>query len=199
MAEMRRRNLREGLAALQARTAGRAARRRAIFERRNEEREQLLAEKMREDVRLTLPSVLSTLRMDEGIKVARMTPERVEEKRQLRLVKEQAKTEAKLEQLHELYLNAREFLLTEKDLDEAIEREFQPRNQLLRGYPPTMGSLLKEMEGAGYAIGVGSVPRITEVGGALTGGRLTPAKRKERIVDGDGEQNSDYFKFSRDI
>jgi hypothetical protein len=198
MAEMRRRNLREGLAALQMRTKERLLRRGEALKRRNEEREKLLAEKMREDVRLTLPSVLSTLRMDEGIKVARMTPERVEEKRQVRLAKEREKTEGKLEHLHELYLNARDFLLTEKDLDDAIEREFQPRNLLLRGYPPTMGSLLRDMEGAGYAIGVGSVQRITEVGGALTGGRLTPEKRKEKVVEFDPvEQRSDYFKFHR--
>ncbi|RPB06079.1 hypothetical protein L873DRAFT_1797008 [Choiromyces venosus 120613-1] len=187
MSSMRRRNLREGLTELRKRALQTTQRRKEALEKRNKERDELLNTAMREDVRLTLPSVLSTLRSEDITVMRRMTPERVEEKRQLRLAKEQEKKEGKMEMLHELYLNAREFLLTEKDLDEAIERTFRPQNALVKRYPPTMEDMLRTIENTGASFGADSDPRLLEVAGTLTGGKLPPSKREQ----------SDDFKLPR--
>ncbi|CUS10631.1 unnamed protein product [Tuber aestivum] len=187
MSSMRRHNLREGLSELRRRAMRTAQRRKEALEKRNQERDELLNTAMREDVRLTLPSVLSTLRSENINVMRRMAPERLEEKRQLRLAKEQEKKEEKLEMLHELYLNAREFLLTEKDLDEAIERTFKPQNALVKKYPPTMEDMLRTIDNTGVTFGVENDPRLIEVAGTLTGGKLPPPKREQ----GDG------FRFNR--
>ncbi|KAG0642177.1 hypothetical protein HOY80DRAFT_882049 [Tuber brumale] len=182
MSTMRRRNLREGLSELRKRAMQTAQQRKEALEKRNKERDELLNTAMREDVRLTLPSVLSTLRSEDITTMYRMTPERVEEKRQLRLAKEQEKKEEKMEMLHELYLNAREFLLTEKDLDEAIANTFKSQNALIKRYPPTMEDILRSIENTGALFGADSNPRLIEVAGALTGGKLPPSKR-EKVDD----------------
>ena len=179
MSSMRRRNLREGLSELRNRATQTAQRRQEALEKRNKERDELLNTAMREDVRLTLPSVLSTLKSEDITVMHRMTTERVEEKRQLRLAKEQKKKEEKMEMLHELYLNAREFLLTESDLDEAIARTFRPQNALVKRYPPTMEEMLRTIDSTGAAFGMDSDPRLVEVAGALTGGKLPPSKREQ--------------------
>ncbi|PWW71898.1 hypothetical protein C7212DRAFT_366848 [Tuber magnatum] len=179
MSSMRHRNLREGLSELRKRAMQTAQRRKEALEKRNKERDELLNTAMREDVRLTLPSVLSTLRSKDITVMSRMTPERVEEKTQLRLAKEQKRKEEKLEMLHELYLNAREFLLTEKDLDEAIERTFKPQNALVKRYPPTMEDMLRTIDNTGASFEVENDPRLIEVAGTLTGGKLPPSKREQ--------------------
>ncbi|KAG0135248.1 hypothetical protein HOY82DRAFT_536936 [Tuber indicum] len=179
MSAMRRCNLREGLSELRKRAMQTAQRRKEALEKRNKERDELLNTAMREDVRLTLPSVLSTLRSEDITTMHRMTLERVEEKNRLRLAKEQEKTEEKMEMLHELYLNAREFLLTEEDLDEAIAKTFKSQNALVKRYPPTMEDMLRDIENTGASFGTESNPRLIEVAGALTGGKLPPPKRDQ--------------------
>lgn len=176
LAESRRRNLREGMTELQQRQRGQEERRAKVLARRNQEREALLAAKQREDVRLTLPSVLSTLRMDDGSHMERIGEERLAEKRAVWEQKEAEKSRARMECFHELYLNAKDFILTEKQLDEAIEREFTQRDHLYKTLPQTVEDMLLQVQNNRGLFG--RDPKMMEIAGHLTGAKLVPEKKK---------------------
>jgi len=78
--------------------------------------------------------------------------------------------------LHELYVSASEFILTEAQLDKAIETTFTERDEPYSGnqLPPTMQEMLSRRTWQNSSdpeeVAVG------EVGGALTGGSF-PSKR----------------------
>lgn len=178
LAESRRRNLREGVAELQLRQKNQAAHRAKVLKKRTEEREEKLNAKMREDVKLTLPSVLSTLRLDDGSKMERITPERLAEKRALRESKEAAKAAARIENFHNLYLNAKDFIITEKQLEEAIEKEFGPMDHLYKSLPPTVEDMLLQVSNIHGEFAKN--PKMMEIAGELTGAKLVPEKRGSR-------------------
>lgn len=180
MAEARRKNLREGILELRKREREYAARRRAISERNRLEREEKLHRIEAEDVRLTLPSVLST------IKESAITDPNREERLALMKARREAHEAKKLaetkENLHELYVNARSFILTEKQLDAAIEKAF-PQNQMhwdaYMDFPPTarqmLASKIRKMTMEGESMGryaASNMQATNEVGAALTGGKL---------------------------
>ncbi|KAF8453144.1 hypothetical protein BGX38DRAFT_1068430, partial [Terfezia claveryi] len=123
MAARRRQNFREGIIELAEKKKAFDDKRARILEKRAAERQELLNRKEREDVRLTLPSVLSTIKNAEGFqdpdRKGRLKGSRTKLKKHVA-----AKLEARREQLHNLYLNASSFLLTDKQLDMAIDAEF---------------------------------------------------------------------------
>src|SRR5690606_29905398 len=92
--------------------------------KRREDREALLKAAEQDDVRLTLPTLLSTdslIRHDlYKIKQAEM----LEKKKEIYERKQSQKVRERQKMLHELYVNAREFIITEAQLDAAIEAEF---------------------------------------------------------------------------
>ncbi|RPB21621.1 hypothetical protein L211DRAFT_752523, partial [Terfezia boudieri ATCC MYA-4762] len=123
MAARRRQNFREGIIELAEKKKAFDDKRARVLEKRAAERQELLNRKEREDVRLTLPSVLSTIKNAEGFqdpdRRGRLKGSRTKLKKHIA-----AKLEARREQLHNLYLNASSFLLTDKQLDMAIDAEF---------------------------------------------------------------------------
>ncbi|KAK6527083.1 hypothetical protein TWF281_010276 [Arthrobotrys megalospora] len=128
MADSRRRNIRDGLLQLHAEKTRRDER---IAERSDQKqalRAKLLAEEDSEAVKLTTPTIISALRTkhfltDPG------REERLAEKRERYLKLEAEKSVSRLEELHELYIRAHEFIFTEAQLDEHINREFSLLSQ----------------------------------------------------------------------
>ncbi|KAL0640881.1 hypothetical protein Q9L58_000189 [Maublancomyces gigas] len=176
LAESRRRNLREGVHELQQRQKQLEKHRALVLQKRSESREILLAAKQREDVRLTLPSVLSTLRVDDGSKMVRISKERLAEKKAAWAAKEAQKSATRIENFHELYLNAREFILTEKQLDEAIEREFTQKDHLYKTLPQTVEDMLQQVQNNRGDFGRDK--KMLEISGRLTGSRLEPKRAR---------------------
>lgn len=175
LAESRRRNLREGMHELQLRQRGLEKHRAKVLQKRSEAREVLLAAKQREDVRLTLPSVLSTLRVDDGSNMERISEERLAEKKAAWEADEARKSAVRIENFHELYLHARDFILTEKQLDEAIDREFTQKDHLYKTLPQTVEDMLQQVQNNRGDFGRDK--RMLEISGQLTGARLEPRKK----------------------
>lgn len=175
LAESRRRNLREGVHELQQRQLQLEKHRAKVLHKRSEAREALLAAKQRDDVRLTLPSVLSTLRVDDGSNMTRISEDRLAEKKAIWEAKEAQKSAVRIENFHELYLHAREFILTEQQLDEAIEREFTQKDHLYKTLPQTVEDMLQQVQNNRGDFGRDK--KMLEITGRLTGARLEPRKR----------------------
>jgi len=199
MSDMRRRNLREGLASLRARKdrVERTQAERSARHRR--ERDELLNKPEREDERLTTPSHgldLETLfkgKVEDPTRSARIAF-----KQQKLAETSQAKHADRLDSLHTLYLNARTFIVTPSQLDRAVDEAFgTPENPVTFGdqsFGPTDNSasvwaygkpervqdMLNKatrqggktaLESAGGYSGVNR-ERIRRIGEVLTGGRM---------------------------
>ncbi|KAA8896179.1 hypothetical protein FN846DRAFT_966092 [Sphaerosporella brunnea] len=183
MASKRRANLREGMRLLKKRKVSIELARAKILRERSKLREEKLAAAEREDVRLTLPSILSTIRLQEkGLK----DPDRAQRLQEMAARREaqvQKKKQERQQLIHELYLNAGDFILTERDLDRAIDEQFREKDQtqvyLERTKPPTVREMLVQKERNAQGEGLGGMglgaeeSAILEVGGALTGGRMS--------------------------
>lgn len=176
------------MAELQARQKTQEKRRAIVLKKRNEDREALLAAKQREDVRLTLPSVLSTLRSNDSSHMERISEERLAEKQAMREAKEEEKRAARIESFHELYLNAREFILTEKQLDEVIEKEFVQKDHFYKTLPQTVEDMLLQVQN--NRAHFGRDPKMMEIAGQLTGAKLVPEK-KAKEAEGWLDEESD--------
>jgi hypothetical protein len=178
MAEKRRSNLREGLTELKERKERLEGRRKQVLEKRNTERDAALMKAEAEDVRLTLPSVLSTMRIQpKGVVPDPRREERLEEMRARREEMEQEKFEERQRAVHDLYLNASKFILTEAQLDKAIEEQFKESMRthldLPLMLPPTIREMMvrKEKGNTGMTT-TGEELSVLEIGGELTGGKL---------------------------
>ncbi|TKA62999.1 hypothetical protein B0A49_08886 [Cryomyces minteri] len=125
MAASRRKNLREGIVELTVRKeqtdkflAQRGARRQA-------ERQALIERKEREDEELTNPSITRVMKMlHKGVLPDPGRAERLEDMRAKVAQKEQGKVEDRQDALHTLYMQARDFITNEAQLNEAVERVF---------------------------------------------------------------------------
>lgn len=100
-----------------------------------------------------------------------------------------AKMEARREQLHNLYLNASGFLLTEKQLDVAIHDEFpeEELEPLQKSFPLTVTEMLAQRAKGPVMANFGGLSArenevVMEAAGALTGGKI--AKGNHRQEDG---------------
>ncbi|GAB7355387.1 hypothetical protein MBLNU459_g5908t1 [Dothideomycetes sp. NU459] len=203
MAESRRKNLREGLIALKERrirTDTQLARR---GRQRQEEREALLHRPEREDERLTNPSVDANLRA-LLVKGALQNPDketRLAEMRARTQRRQQERREERTDALHSLYIEARDFITTEAQLNSAIDKEFgTPENPLpidkfngdlsmwSLGRPVNVQGMLNQAQRQG---GVGAVAskantqptsltkeRVQRMAEALTGGRMDNASSR---------------------
>ncbi|KAK6333179.1 hypothetical protein TWF718_011003 [Orbilia javanica] len=128
MASSRRRNIRDGLLQLHAektrrsdQIAQRSADKQAL-------RAKLLAEEDSEAAKLTTPTILSALQKrhpltDPG------REERLAAKRERYQKLEAESRLGRLEELHELYIRSHDFIFTEAQLDEVINKEFSLLNQ----------------------------------------------------------------------
>jgi len=176
MADMRRKNLREGLQALRERRVKSDARVSDRSTRRQQEREAMLHRPQREDERLTQASIDVTLQ--KVLRGGVGDPDRamrLERKNRNVQEKEAARKEERLDALHSLFMNARDFIVTEEQLDKAIADEFPPGGKAYNGIsqatsiwengaPPTV----QEMLNAASGLGGGSSGALSSAGGYET-------------------------------
>ncbi|OJJ44524.1 hypothetical protein ASPZODRAFT_71179 [Penicilliopsis zonata CBS 506.65] len=186
LADTRRRNLQEGLGELYQRKFKTDSEnfRRGVAKQKH--RERILAQPEREDERLSRPSVIQD-----------MLPHRMsilpDPDRESRLAMSQARTKAfyerkeseRKENLHSLYMNARNFITTETQLAAEIDRVFpEGENEAWRndhqqgdnvwnlGVPPTVQSMLTESkrnEASRWDLIQG---RVKKLGEQITGGKI---------------------------
>ena len=189
-AENRRQNLREGLVELQHRKDIIDRRRRARSARKRAESERAVSQPMREDERLTSPSITRLLAPsclsnvpDPNFK------QRIARKRKNVKNKERRRIDERRNALHSLYMNAGDFIVTEAALnskvDEVFDEEWFKINEgrsvwdKERDPPNTVRELLKDANlkgtkagvfGAGYT--TTTMDRVRRIGEELTGGKI---------------------------
>ena len=133
-AAFRRQNLREGLSQLHQRKV-RSDRRIAVRTAfRQAEHERRIHEPEREDERLTNPSVIQALK--PGYANSLPDPDREARVAKMRArfeTKESAKVEERRNALHSLYMNARDFIVTEEALNAKVDEIFD--HKWFRDYP----------------------------------------------------------------
>ena len=189
-AELRRKYLREGLVELRRRkesidkTVGaRSARRQALYE-------EAVHRPEREDERLTTPTLPRSIKSGFLLNVANS-----QRKEDIKLREANAKVHKKRRDeevradLQSLYMNARTFVVNEKDLDDLVEDVFEgnllskfPEKGIWdKGYdvPDTVSSLLNSsksrqqaVRGARSATEAAFARRVTQIAEELTGGKL---------------------------
>lgn len=201
MSEARRRNLREGLKGLRARTVSKQ-KRTEEWERRDAlERAELRSRPEREDERLTSPSHgLDLEKLLHGPLEDPTREERLKQKERNLTLHTAAQRAERLDHLHTLYMNARTFIVTPEQLDAVIEEEFnkdftrlagtyahgETNSMWAYGAPMTLQAMLnREHRGGGRFAYDGSDmkaeisrKRIRRIAEKLTGGKMEP-ERKE--------------------
>lgn len=185
MAQVRRQSLREGLTELYERKQESEYNSFRRSRRRQAQRMEVLKQPPREDERLTAVSTMQEL-------LSKKTPvlpdphaeERLAKARANVAIQERLKTEEKIDAIHTLYMNARNFITTEEQLDREIERAFpegdnpewtsdtnEGKNVWNLGPPPTVASMVhrKDDENARWELVQRRTKKIAEV---LTGGKI---------------------------
>jgi hypothetical protein len=187
MSESRRRNLREGIVSLKERQVIQHQRSRSKAQASQRAREQALHQPEREDERLTAPSInfdVDAL-MHKG---ATPDPSREERLRTKKANVERiaaAKREKRLNDLHTLYMNAREFIVTPEQLDKHVDEVFGKDAPVVFGtnYSTAGHSIwatgkpvtVQEMLGKRLSIVNTVTPadaRLHQLAEALTGGKM---------------------------
>ncbi|KAK8196063.1 hypothetical protein M8818_007215 [Zalaria obscura] len=190
MAAMRRQNLREGIESLKERKVKTMTEAERRSKQRQEEREALLNRPEREDERLTNPSVTIPLSyLTNGAVPDPDRETRVAAAKQKVAEKEAQRAEERRDALHALYMQARDFITNEQQLNAAVEKafgtpdapvKFDPTSQVpsiwAKGRPDSVQQMLNKANGnarfdssGGYAsLTRDRVRRIAE---ELTGGR----------------------------
>lgn len=190
MAASRRTNLREGLVELHKRKKLHDAMVAGRSKSRSKLREKALHTPQREDERLTNPTIrLANRTLQSGPVPDLQREARVAEKRARVQAKEQLRQEERRDALHTLYMNARDFITTEEQLDARIEKIFvqdphEAQNAddniwSVRGAPPTIGTLLDVVNRTSKtAIHFHASPqaptgmRMKKIAEELTGGKM---------------------------
>ena len=189
LAATRRRNLRDGLRELHRRkeiTDRRLAARTAF---KHAEHERKIHKPEREDERLTNPSIIKA--MTPGYMGMLQDPNRdarIARKRMNFMAKEKEKMEERRNALHSLYMNARDFIVTESELnervDEVFDDTFYKRNPDRSvwdkdGFPISVHRMLADAnKSAGKAIAQSSGyaqitrDRVQRIAEELTGGKM---------------------------
>lgn len=130
MAEVRKAQLREGLMGLHARKQAELKTMESRSRAKQIQRSALLSQAEREDARLTNVSTPSALHVSPATSLDALRAE-VESAKQIHAQKvanyhnfTAAKQENKMDALHTLYMNARNFVTTEQQLDQLIRQQF---------------------------------------------------------------------------
>lgn len=197
MSEIRKQNLREGVKSLRARKVIEEKRLNAKQAAKQAEREELLHRPEREDERLTAPSN----NMDLDALYNKHIPDPTREDRirtkQLNIQRhEEMKREERMEAVHSLYMNAREFIVTPQQLDKAVDAAFGTpevpvkfgkfasasvnRSIWAEGRPERVQDMLNVAngQGTGYAMSSAGNPseinkeRIRRIAETFTGGKI---------------------------
>ena len=181
----RRRNLREGLVQLKERQVRTDRGLAAIKARKRAEYEQRINAPEREDEHLTTPSASATIKA-LGLPHVSSRGD-IEARRKRYEASEALKREKRRDVLHNLYVNAKDFIVSMDDLDAKIEEEFNkefykvnPEHGIWdeQGIPDTTSWLLSSsLKNPGTAADQGKSytevgERVQRVGRELTGGKL---------------------------
>lgn len=156
-----------------------------------EAREAALHAPERDDERLTSPTILQTMQLQHvGPIPDPNRTERIAGKKANVEDHQRKQREARVEALHTLYMNARNFIIEDGQLGDLIEREFAPKQNLDKhdkgniwdqGPPDTLASLLGvgvKPRGKSSALGAGSrmkyimERRMKQIMAELTGGKM---------------------------
>ncbi|KAI9739803.1 MAG: hypothetical protein M1834_006524 [Cirrosporium novae-zelandiae] len=195
MATMRRQNLREGLIELFNRKIEIDKKVAARGERRQAQREHSLYKPLPRNVKYTRPSIPPALLQSSGIVPDPNRDERIASRRENVEDAQTEKQDERQEALHSLYMNARNFITSEAQLDSEIERVFGPwelgsnpdwsddvstgRNIWNMGTQPTVQKLLSEVSKSGSNVlsaNIGDARitrgRVRKIEEELTGGKL---------------------------
>ncbi|PYH47299.1 uncharacterized protein BP01DRAFT_354498 [Aspergillus saccharolyticus JOP 1030-1] len=186
MAEMRRQNLREGLLELHARKQATDKTMKWRSEQKQQLREQVLRQPERLDVQLTQNTIVKAMLPKRTPVLPCPGKEALLRKSTRRFQRKQAqKKAARGEHLHELYMNARQFIVDETQLAAEIERVFpddhnpawrsdqqEGKNIWNLGYPQTVSSLVNEGTKTESARFNAIQARIKKLGEEITGGKF---------------------------
>lgn len=183
MAEVRRQNLREGLLELHSRKQQTDHRMTKRGHAKQIKRDRILRQPEREDERLTRPTVLDT--MLPGKIPVLPDPDRKERLAQSKATLDRRETDKRMErldQLHVLYMNARNYITTESQLNAEIENAFpEGVNEAWRSDSQTGDSiwnlgLPRSIESMANAKGIAqwdiAQERIKKLGEQISGGKL---------------------------
>ncbi|KMU73653.1 hypothetical protein CISG_03703 [Coccidioides immitis RMSCC 3703] len=177
--------LREGLLELHERKQKTESKVLARSKARQAQNRQVLNQLSREDERLTSATIVQAM-------VSKKNPILPDPNAEARLakslanvaMKQQLKSEERMDAIHSLYMNARDFIITEEQLNEEIERVFPAgdnpewmndqragENVWNLGPPPTVSSLVhrKDDENSRWDLVQDRTKKIAE---ALTGGKI---------------------------
>ncbi|EEH47037.1 uncharacterized protein PADG_03135 [Paracoccidioides brasiliensis Pb18] len=185
MAAIRRQNLREGLVELYARKQKSDAYRAKRSSAKIAQRERILAQGPREDDRLMQPSTIQVMKPSKmPILPDPNVEQRLEASRLKYASKQQSKRQQRIDSLHSLYMNARNFIINEEQLNAEIERVFPEgenpawtndedvgENIWNLGPPSTIESLVHKgkTQATIWSLGEKRVKKIAE---ELTGGAI---------------------------
>lgn len=185
----RRQNLREGLQALAKREEQYEAQDRRAAKVKTKEREERLNAAESEHTRLTNPTILSTTMIAARSNSQLSRTEQRLERKKLNWEKHNAKEVLnRRDAIHTLYMNARHFIVTEKDLEDKIVAEFdKPFNKAnpdlgiwdQLGLPDSVQSLLardlirnsSELAMTDNSLDI-TKARIARLSAELTGGKM---------------------------
>ncbi|MCJ1414763.1 hypothetical protein MMC32_001091 [Xylographa parallela] len=185
----RRQNLREGLMQLHQRKVRSDRRMTARSAFKQAEHERRIHEPEREDERLTNPSIIQALKRDSANHLPDPDREARVTKMKARFeAKESAKAEERRNALHSLYMNARDFIVTEEALNAKVDEVFDhkwfrnyPEHSIWdkEGFPDTVQSMLSESNSSkrGNAQSTSGYIQLTKrrvqrIAEELTGGKM---------------------------
>ncbi|PYH79400.1 hypothetical protein BO82DRAFT_356368 [Aspergillus uvarum CBS 121591] len=186
MANMRRKNFKEGILELHARKQATDKAMKEQSEHKQRYREKIMRQPARADVRLTQTSVVQAM-LPQRMQVL---PDPGRESRlhfsRRRLEKKEGlKNAERRSNLHDLYVNARQFITTEEQLAAEIERVFpEGENEAWRndhqagdniwnlGHPQSVSSLVHETSRSESARWDAIQGRIKKLGEEITGGKF---------------------------
>ncbi|KAI5369887.1 hypothetical protein Slin15195_G007650 [Septoria linicola] len=207
MSELRRQNLREGLKSLKARQQTELRRSAARSVANQAERRERLNMPEREDERLTAPSNNLDLHALYNKPIPDPTrQERLERKRLNIEAHALRKQEERMDALHSLYMNARDFIVTPQQLDKAVDQAFGTPEKPVRfgvslgawdsnpkaksiwaeGRPERVQDMLNRANSSpsssravDHAAGYSDInkERIRRIAESLTGGKMDKAQR----------------------
>lgn len=189
MAESRRRNLKEGLQTLKARQQYESRKQATRQAETHEKRQAARNAPEREDERLTMPT--HGLDLDKLLHEAPQDPHRevrLAHKRANVAQHESLRSAERLNNLHTLYMNARNFIVTPEQLDAAVDEAFgtetNPVNFAANG---SDGQSAQSVWGQGKPASVGDMLAAAQGGGRgavkMTGSLESSRERLRRIAE----------------
>ena len=195
MAANRRTNLRQSLVELKKRQEDTFNRKRSITAVKRAERKKALNAPQREDERLTNPTITAAMsQLQIGAVPDPGREERIAEKRARVAAIEDAKAEARKDALHTLYMHARDFIVTEEQLNNEVDKLFVEKpfpnhpNQTsifdAFGAPQKVQEMLEDVNNTqkkaiDYHKGPAKITglRLKRIAEELTGGKMEEANR----------------------